>query len=66
MGKNHPGSDVDLAVLTSADQDLSGHIQAELEELSTPYLFDVVDYQRISYQPLKEHIDRVGKLLYEK
>ena len=64
MGREKPGSDVDLAIVSKSDQDLSGTIQAELKELPTPYIFDVVDYGTISHQPLKEHIDRVGKLLF--
>lgn len=64
MGKESPGSDVDLAIITNVEQDISGHIKADLEELPTPYIFDVVDYQHITHHPLREHIDRVGKILY--
>ncbi len=64
MGKETAGSDIDLAIITNSDKDLSGHIQAELEDLPTPYLFDVLDYNRITYPPLREHIERVGKILY--
>lgn len=66
MGRETPGSDIDLAIITKSDQDLSGRVKADLEDLPTPYLFDVVDYQRITHPPLREHIDRVGKLLYQK
>jgi uncharacterized protein len=64
MGKETPGSDIDLAICTTSDRDISSSVQSDLEELSTPYLFDVIDYQNIHHKPLKEHIDRVGKLLY--
>lgn len=66
MGREAPGSDVDLAIVTRSEQDISRSVQADLEELPTPYLFDVVDYQRIDHQPLREHIDRVGKVLFQK
>ncbi len=66
MGREKPGSDIDLAISTTSDHDLSGMVKLDLEELPTPYLFDVVDYQRISSMPLREHIDRVGKLLFDK
>lgn len=66
MGKEKPGSDIDLAIITSSSQDISGSVQADLEELPTPYLFDVVDYERITHQPLREHIDRVGKILFSR
>ena len=38
----------------------------DLEELPTPYLFDVIDYRRITHPPLLEHIERVGKVLFHK
>lgn len=65
MGRDKPGSDIDLAIITTGDRDLSAKVKAELDELSTPYLFDVVDYQRIDHQPLREHIDRVGKVFFQ-
>lgn len=66
MGRESPGSDIDLAIVTNSEFDISGTVQADLEELSTPYLFDVIDYQRITHHPLREHIDRVGKLLFSR
>lgn len=65
-GTERPGSDIDLAIITTSSDDISGSVQADLEELPTPYMFDVIDYQRISHQPLREHIDRVGKIFYSK
>jgi len=66
MGRETPGSDIDLALVTNSDRDISAHVKADLEELPTPYLFDVVDYQRITHAPLRQHIDRVGKILFER
>lgn len=66
MGRESPGSDVDLAIITISDCDISGRVKIDLEELPTPYLFDVVDYQRITHEPLREHIDRVGKLFFNR
>ena len=64
MGREKPGSDIDLAIFTKSNEDISGHVQADLDALSTPYLFDVIDYQRITHLPLREHIDRIGKILF--
>lgn len=66
MGNYRPGSDIDLAIITTSAVDLAAHIQSDLEELPTPYTFDVVDYNKISHKPLQEHIDRVKKLMYKK
>lgn len=66
MGRETPGSDIDLAIITNNKKDISGAVKGALEELPTPYLFDVVDYNHITHTPLREHIDRVGKILYQK
>ena len=65
MGRETPGSDIDLAIVTKSCHDISGSVKTDLEELSTPYLFDVIDYDRITHKSLREHIDRVGKLLFQ-
>ncbi len=63
-GTQKPGSDIDLAIV--ADADIAARLKMELEDLPTPYMFDVTDYRSISHLPLKEHIDRVGKILYRR
>ncbi len=64
MGKQKRGSDIDLAIYTTADEDISGRIKSGLDALSTPYMFDITDYERIGHTGLKEHIDHVGKPLF--
>lgn len=66
MGTHSPGSDIDLAILTGSPEDLSGSVKADLDDLPTPYLFDVVDYRHIVNPELRSHIDRVGKVLFRK
>jgi len=65
MGTEEKGSDIDLVIFSNAKRDLSGHVKAELENLSTPYIFDVIDYAHIQNAGLKEHIDSVSKVLFE-
>ena len=36
------------------------------EEYALPYFFDVVHYEKITEPKLVEHIDRVGKIIYQK
>ena len=43
-GNYRQGSDIDLVVFSKAGHDVSGHVKTELEDLPTPYLFDVADY----------------------
>jgi predicted nucleotidyltransferase len=66
MGTETPGSDVDLAIVTTSNRDLSGAVKMDLEDLSTPYIFDVIDYQKITHEPLRAHIDRVGKVIFQR
>ena len=63
-GTFSPESDVDLAIFGDVDAALASRIAGELDELPLPYQFDVEAYPCIRHQPLREHIDRVGKLFF--
>ena len=39
-------------------------IAAELDELPTPYKYDVKPFDLIKLRPLREHIQRVGIMVY--
>ena len=60
MGKHWAGSDIDLAF--SADADCSAALREALDQLPTPYLFDVTHVESLRHAPLREHIERVGIL----
>jgi predicted nucleotidyltransferase len=67
-GNYKPGSDVDIAVFGN---DISfstiAHLHFMLEENSLmPYFFDIVDYKHLAHQELKEHIERVGIMIFER
>ena len=57
------GSDIDFAILENID---AVKISSELDELSTPYKFDVTDYNNLTHEGLKNSIKNDGKLFYEK
>ncbi len=59
------GSDIDFAFFSQSEKDLTGKLLVELDELPTPYLFNVTNYYKLKHQKLKEHIDRVGIVFYE-
>ncbi len=61
----HEGSDIDLCLDGDVSPLLSSRITSELEDLPLPYRFDVVSYRHIEHAPLKDHIRRVGIVLYE-
>jgi predicted nucleotidyltransferase len=58
------GSDIDLAF--SSPVDCSAQLHEALDELPTPYLFDVTHYETLRHTGLREHIERVGVFIYER
>ncbi len=68
LGTQKPGSDVDIALI-GKDVSRNTVIQVSAllnEESPLPYHFDVTNYHTIKNTQLKEHIDRVGWLFYNK
>ncbi len=70
MGTYETASDIDLAMEVNLDNTteaffLTGQIQTELEELPTPYRFDVTNLRTLKHEGLRDHIKRMGKLFYE-
>jgi uncharacterized protein len=65
-GNNKPGSDVDIALVgENINFSIVSRLHALLEDESPmPQFFDIVDYSHLSHLKLKEHIDRVGIIIY--
>ncbi len=67
-GTHKKGSDIDLAIFGN---DVSFSTLARLhyrleEEGPLPYFFDIVDYTHSDHQELKAHIERVGKIIFDR
>lgn len=66
-GTHRPGSDIDLTLF---GPDLSTSellkIDLELDDLLLPYKIDLSRHEQISSRELREHIARVGQVLYER
>ena len=60
------GSDVDIAVFgDDINFDIVSKLHSKLEDESPlPYLFDIVDYTHLDHMELREHIERVGRVIY--
>ena len=58
------GSDIDLALFGEINEKLLRHITSELDELPTPYKFDVVNYNDIDNIDLKQKIYTEGKTFF--
>ena len=66
-GNYRPGSDIDLAVIGSdINYNLLLKIGCEIDNLEMLYRVDLIDYQTKESTPIGEHIDRVGKVFYQK
>lgn len=67
-GNNKPGSDVDIAIYgENVSFDTISALYGLLNEQGPlPYFFDIIDYTHLNHKGLKEHIDRVGRIIYKK
>lgn len=68
LGNAKRGSDIDLAVF---GQSLTSQVVAAFqefleEETNIPYFFDIIHFETITNEALREHILQHGRLLYEK
>lgn len=63
-GTHNDRSDVDLVVAGDIEPLRAEAIASELEDLPLPYRFEVQALAHIQYQPLLEHIRRVGIVIY--
>lgn len=58
-------SDIDLALIGDIDIQTLSKLKYTLEEDTIlPYFFDVLIYNNLENQELKEHIDSFGKIIY--
>jgi len=67
MGNFKPGSDIDLTLFGESLTSLElGIIEEELDGLLLPYQIDLSIFHRIENMDLREHIERVGVVFYQK
>ncbi|MBM9538578.1 nucleotidyltransferase family protein [Desulfobulbus alkaliphilus] len=67
LGNAKPGSDIDLAVIGArvTPKTISKLRDFLEEETSIPYFFDVIAFNTIENEALRDHILRYGKVLYQ-
>ena len=63
-GTYRNGSDIDFAIW-SDNESISG-IAIDLDDLPTPYKFDVINYKTLIHQGMKNSIDTEGKIFYQR
>ena len=66
-GTYRPGSDIDLALFgPRLDLDTLGRIAGQLDESPIPYQVNLCLFDAIDHPGLREHIERVGKVFYQR
>jgi len=66
-GNYKKGSDIDLALFSeNLDYNELLKIKVEINGLLLPYKIDVLDFYKIKNEELKEHIERVGKIIFQR
>jgi uncharacterized protein len=66
-GNYREGSDIDITLKGKKLTDnIKSQIIEDIDELNTPYLFDISIYDELNSDSLKEHVNRIGKLFYSK
>lgn len=66
LGGARNGSDVDIALFGDVKPQDASSVRGQLnEETDLPYFFDVVVYNDIDNEKLREHIDTHGVRVYE-
>ena len=67
MGTYKNGSDIDIALKgKKINFDTISTIRLRLDELTYAYMYDVIDYKKISNPAVKAHIDELGIVFYKK
>lgn len=68
MGNYKKGSDIDLALRgTNITNNILYEVSDYLNEVyPIPYFFDILNYDNISNENLKKHIDDCGKIIYKR
>lgn len=62
-GTYRNGSDIDFAIWSDDNENFS-RISGELDDLPTPYKFDVINYKTLSHEGMKNSIDKDGIIFY--
>ena len=60
------GSDIDLTIYGDISVNDALHISGLIYDLPIPYMCDLSIFKNIKNENLTEHIERVGKIFYER
>jgi predicted nucleotidyltransferase len=64
-GNYREGSDIDITLKgENVNNNTLSKLKMEIDDLNTPYLFDISIFNTLVSNGLIQHIDRVGQILY--
>lgn len=66
LGTYREGSDIDISLKGNLNLDQMLQIEKRIDDLMLPYMVDVSIYNKLTNKNFLDHINRVGKTLYEK
>lgn len=64
-GTYRNGSDIDFAIWLTDENDNVACIAGELDELPTPYKYDIINYKTLTHKGMKNSIDNDGMLFFQ-
>ncbi len=66
-GNYRNGSDIDIILKGENLTDrIRSNISWDIDDLNTPYLFDISIFHKLNAPDLQEHIKRIGQVFYSK
>lgn len=66
-GNFREGSDIDLTLKgINISNNILSKINQQIDDLNTPYLYDISIFEKLESLEFIEHINKVGKTLYKK
>lgn len=66
-GNFREGSDIDITILgNDLNINILSEINQQIDDLNTPYLFDISIFKTLKSEEFINHINRAGKTFYKK
>ena len=64
-GNYRRGSDIDISLMGTINFTELSRMETEIDDLLLPEMVDLNRYNDLNNEALKEHINRVGKVIYQ-
>jgi predicted nucleotidyltransferase len=65
-GNYREGSDIDITLKGNISKEDVNKLWQKLDDSYIPYKFDISIYEQLNSESLKDHINRVGKIFYQR